>query len=384
MVPSELYEAMHSALGLSLKKDVIENGLDAVLLRHANKDEFPFKDVAVQWMLRHKAALKCGQILDEQPHWLFPDAQILEQSTDDRLAFERFKNVTVASVIDLTAGLGVDAYALSKRCQSLILVEKDPRRAEYLRWNFKRVKHATVVCDAAENIDGLDAFDLVFIDPDRRDKGRRTFLLEDATPDLTEILPKINEERAEVWLKLSPMLDIQSLQSIFPQATVSVWSIRDDVKEIALRINQHKRPVVANNLDANHVWQTWTSTEQGTEVMADKVGIYLYYPMASVRKLQPWGILCMQYGLSMLDKHTHVFTSDQYIADFPGKIWKTLEVVKPGTKDVILPEGMHVMRKNYPQTVAEIRKRYKIKEGQRLLLACKVAGKKCWIVGVNS
>lgn len=384
MAPSELYEAMHSELGQSLKEDVVNDGLDAVLLRFANKDDFPYREVAVQWMLRHKAAQKCEQILDEQPHWLFPDAQILEQATVDRLAFARFEDVAVNTAIDLTAGLGIDAYALSKHCTSITLVERDARRAEYLRWNFKAVKHAAVVCDAAENMDGLDAFDLVFIDPDRRDKGRRTFLLEDATPNLTDIFPKIDEQRTEVWLKLSPMLDIQALQSTFPRAAISVWAIRDDVKEINLRLNQNKNVSEAHNLDADNQWRTWSSEYASVEKLADKVATYLYYPMAAVRKLQPWGTLCAQYGVYMLDKHTHVFTSDQYIADFPGKIWKTLDVVKPGTKDVILPEGMHVMRKNYPQTVAEIRKRYKIKEGQRLLLACKVAGKKSWVVGVKS
>lgn len=383
MAPSELFDAMHSALGIRIKEDVVALGLDHLLLRYANKDDFPYKAVAIQWMLHSKAQQKCATVLAEQPHWLFPDAQILEQSTDDRLAIERFKDVSVDKAIDLTAGLGIDAYALSKHCRSMTLVEKDARRAEFLRWNFKDIKHVDVRCDAAENIDQLDSFDLVFIDPDRRDKGRRTLLLEDATPNLTDILPKVNEKVTEVWLKLSPMLDLLALQNTFPKSAAVVWAIRDDVKEITLRLGQSESAPVAHNLDARGHWQSWTAKGAADEILADGVATYVYHPMASVRKWQPWGILCHQYSLSMLDKHTHVFTADQLHSDFPGKIWKTLAVVKPGTKHVISPEGMHVMRKNYPQTVAEIRKRYKIKEGKQLLLACKVAGNKCWVIGAE-
>ncbi len=379
MAPDELYTLMCSDEGLALKFDLEDVGVDKMMLKVSGKTGFPYKDVVLQWSLRKKAQKKFSKLLEQHPHWLFSDATIIEQATPELIANERFIQHNFTNAADLTAGLGIDFYGMLLRSKRARYVDSDERRAQFAQWNFQNINHAEITLGSAEDAWQGERFDMVFIDPDRRSSGKRTFLPEDSSPNLNKLLPNLSPFANQIWIKLSPMVDITELRRHYPDAHIRVWSLADEVKEITLCIGENDSDYSASILSNSGKRQDWYPSDNGQIVTASQVGGYIYYPDAAIRKLQFWGELCAEYNLQMLDVNTHVFTSNILVEGFPGRVWKTTNVSKPGDMSLINKDGMHVLRKNYPQTVAQLRKRYRINEGNTLLLACKVAGKNRWI-----
>lgn len=379
MAPNELYTYMCSSTGQTLRLEVDEHGLDKLLLKYAKIKGFPYSDVLVQWQLQNKAFAKFPELIRSNPHWLFSDAQIIEQATAEMISNQRLVDTSFSNIADLTGGLGIDLYAMLPHSKEALYVDVNDKRVQYAQWNFKNFDHISFVHGRAEEAWKGQTFDLVFIDPDRRANGKRTFKPEDSSPNLTLLLPDLVGYARNIWIKLSPMVDIMAIQQTYPYAHVEVWSMADEVKEVTVCIGDAAAGCSAVMLSKDGARRDWAFTQSGDAALANNVEEYIYYPDAAIRKMQAWGALTHQYGLKMLDSNTHVFTHDKVVVAFPGKIWRVKNVSKPGDKSLIKPEGMHVMRKNYPQSVAELRKRYKIKEGRDLLLACKVLGKNTWI-----
>ncbi len=381
MAPDDLYSFMCSDEGQNLRRQTELSGVDKMMLKYSGKSSFPFKEVIQQWHLRKKASKKFPHLLKNNPHWLFPDAVIIEQATAELIANERFKECKFNNSADLTAGLGIDFYSMLNQSEQSLYVDANETRVQYAKWNFKEKKNVNVVYGKAEVAWRGQSFDLVFLDPDRRSNGKRTFLPDDSTPNLNQLLPEISPFAGEVWVKLSPMVDVVGLRRLYPNAHIRVWSLADEVKEITLHIGNNQSGYAASILSNTGKRFDWFPKDNGSRLLATEVEDFIYYPDAAIRKLQMWDAMCGEYGVKMLDVNTNVFTSNVFLGDFPGKVWKTIHVSKPGDRNLIDVEGMHVLRKNYPQTVAQLRKRYRIREGSTLLLACKVAGKNQWITG---
>ncbi|HJB84917.1 MAG TPA: SAM-dependent methyltransferase [Candidatus Alistipes merdigallinarum] len=171
------------------------------------------------------------------------------------LAFEQSSSEDVARrrryagdlCVDLTCGLGVDAYILSRRFKRVIAVERDPVTARVAEINFGRLgaDNMEVVCDTAERF--IDAFagraDLFYIDPARRDGTRKVFLLEDCSPNLLGLLPELLKKGKSVVAKLSPMFDVEETFRIFGDvASVEVMSLRGECKEVLVRVSSDPEP----------------------------------------------------------------------------------------------------------------------------------------------
>lgn len=161
-----------------------------------------------------------------------------EQSSGELCA--ACKHGTGDTALDLTCGLGVDAYYLSKRFAHVVAVERDEVLADTARENFRRLgaDNIEVVCSPAE--DFIDEcrrsgrrFDHIFADPDRRDdKGRKMVCLEDCSPDIAALLPSIRSLAPTLGLKLSPLFDVGEAFRIFGDVTVGVVSAGGECKEV--------------------------------------------------------------------------------------------------------------------------------------------------------
>ncbi|RZM06969.1 MAG: SAM-dependent methyltransferase, partial [Pedobacter sp.] len=93
---------------------------------------------------------------------------------------------------------------------------------------------------------------------------------------------------------------------------------------------------------------------------------YLYEPNAAVLKAGAFRLVAARFGLTKIAPHSHLYTSDEVCWDFPGRIFSLVEILKPDAKSV----KMHVPDlkanltvRNFPQTVAELRKKLSLREG---------------------
>lgn len=158
-----------------------------------------------------------------------------EQASSEACAAH--KAIAGDAVLDLTCGLGVDTLFLSRRFRRVVTLERDPVLADVARENFRRlgVGNVEVVTAAAEEYldrEGL-RFDWVYADPDRRAAdGRRLLRIEECSPDVLAVRPRIRAAAARLCLKNSPLFDVDEALRLFSDARVEVVSLADECKEV--------------------------------------------------------------------------------------------------------------------------------------------------------
>ena len=160
-----------------------------------------------------------------------------EQASSEACAAH--KAIAGDAVLDLTCGLGVDTLFLSRRFRRVVTLERDPVLADVARENFRRlgVGNVEVVTAAAEEYldrEGL-RFDWVYADPDRRAAdGRRLLRIEECSPDVLALRPRIRAAAARLCLKNSPLFDVDEALRLFSDARVEVVSLHDECKEVMI------------------------------------------------------------------------------------------------------------------------------------------------------
>jgi protein-L-isoaspartate O-methyltransferase len=201
--------------------------------------------IAGQLKLRAKAK-------DKLPHWVQSgcifDERALEQCTSEALAAEKPLG-SGARALDLCCGLGVDTAQLSRTFQSVIALEADENLAALARHNFARlgitnveVIHTTAEDWLRENA-APNSFDLIYLDPARRDdKGARKFSPDDCEPDFFALKSVLSSMTPRILLKTSPMWDWrEGLHRIPETKSVVVLTVGDECKEILYEITPEKK-----------------------------------------------------------------------------------------------------------------------------------------------
>ena len=163
-----------------------------------------------------------------------------EQSSSEECALR--KQLSGESVLDLTCGLGVDAYALSKRFKRVVTIERNEMVAEVARENFRRLgtENIEVVCSSAEEYlaNCTDHFDWCFSDPDRRgEKGEKLVRLEDCSPDVVALMPTLQRVADRICIKCSPLFDVDEAFRLFGDCSVETVSLSGEAKEVNIYID---------------------------------------------------------------------------------------------------------------------------------------------------
>lgn len=191
----------------------------------------------------------------------FPPLLSVEQASSEQTA--RFKAGLVSGkrMADLTGGMGVDAYFFAQHFEQVTYVERNADLAEPARFNFGVLGASNIEVLTAETEDFLkhtsDRFDLLYIDPARRDEQqRRVFRLEDCQPNVPAILDLLLARSAHILLKTAPLLDLKSVtEQLGAVARIWVVAVDNEVKEVLylLSAGDHAAdgiPVTAVNLGA--------------------------------------------------------------------------------------------------------------------------------------
>ena len=358
-----------------MKTDIYELALKA--RRHS--------DVDVQQLIRQQQ----GQQLAEQklPLWAtiegieYPHHLSLEQCSSQLTASYKASLVSSMSVkdrmTDLTGGFGVDAAIMGRLFAKLTFVEKDAELCELARHNFPLlgVNQVEVVnSDCQDYIPTLPHQNLIFIDPARRDKnGCRTFAISDCTPDVSALNRQLLEKADCVMIKLSPMLDITAaLRQLEGVTQVHIVSVEGECKEILIVLHPQGTPspqMVCVDITRTTTNQFCFTREQEHDAQCTythEVGDYLYEPNASIMKGGCFRSLSQSYGLEQLHPNSHLYTSNKFVPDFPGRIF-SVEAVKTLSKGDIRElrdlKKANISLRNFPGSVAELRKRLHLSDG---------------------
>ncbi|HEX8504487.1 MAG TPA: class I SAM-dependent methyltransferase [Hymenobacter sp.] len=343
----------------------------------------PVPELVRQIQARQKARAKLPAWADN-PDLIFPPALSVEQASSARTAAFKAGLVEGQRLADLTGGFGADSAHFAARVAEVDYVERDPKLAAIVRYNLAQLGIANVAVHASDALDFLKStphhYDWLYLDPARRDTAaRKIFLLRDCEPDVVKLLPLLLHKADKVLLKTSPMLDIEhAVQGLGHVRRLWVVAVDNEVKEVLYELGQE--PAVDPERYAVNLRRDGTQQEfrlnKAREARATpryaEAQQYLYEPNAAVLKAGAFRSIGTAFELLKLHQHSHLYTSDVLRADFPGRIFRVLAVEKAdgiALKAHLGPEARaHVTTRNFPDSVADFRRRTGIREGGDIYL----------------
>lgn len=330
--------------------------------------------------------------------WWYPIRLSCEQCSSEATA--RYKAAIIRQLgekqdilIDLTGGYGVDTYFLSEQTTQAHYVERNEELCRIAQHNFQIANkpihvHNTSAEDflAQYSMAGSVSSDVkkevvVYLDPARRDAhGGKVFRIEDCEPNVIKILPSLRAISDTILIKFSPMLDITSaLQSLGNEWDVHVVALHNEVKEIIFATGNNRIHAV-NILHEGNNQFSFTRSEEKSALcaMADCICEYIYEPNAAIIKAGAFRLVSERYQLHKLDHNTHLYTADQLIEDFPGRVWKvTAQPIKNQRDIAVLGiQRAAILTRNYPLTPEQLRKKFKLQESDSyFLIGARIANK---------
>ncbi|NLY24116.1 MAG: SAM-dependent methyltransferase [Bacteroidales bacterium] len=330
---------------------------------------------------------------------VYPVHLSLEQASSEMMA--RYKCTLLPDkrerFADLTGGMGVDYSFMAPSFRHALYLEQDEELCRIAIHNFELLglNHATVLHGKSEDyLSQMEKADLIYLDPSRRDEaGRKVFRMEDCSPDLTQLKVQLLEKADRVMIKYSPMLDISlAVKTVGDVSEVHVVSVENECKELLFILTKDAGECRyhAVNLHRGGEMEVFLFTrEEETQeaVLTSQPERYLYEPNASIMKTGAFNAVGNSYQLMKLHRHSHLYTSDLLLPGFPGRIFTIEEVMVPNRinvrRFVSETEKVNIAVRNYPMSVAEIRRKTGLKDGgERYLFATTLAdGQKVWIVG---
>lgn len=339
----------------------LNSGQDTTRLRLKGGREQWINQAIMQIDCRRRASTKIAEEL-KCPTFFFPTELSAEQCTSDAVAALHASLVEPGEkVLDLTAGLGIDAFHIAARAASVTAIDINADIASALEHNAKALglDNINAVCaDCREYIETLPdgTFDTIFIDPARRSAdNRRLFSLHDCQPDVVGLLPQISRVAHRLIVKASPMLDIAATVRDLP-GTVAMYAAgtNTECKELLVIVDLKKSGTLEPTI---HIWTPdydYCFTQRQEMEATVVYGVpqkdwWLYEPWAVTQKAAPYKLLSSEFGLMKLAANTHLYTSPEKVDGFPGTRRRVIDV---------LPFASRVLKtfaRTYPRTDVAVR-----------------------------
>ena len=354
----------------------------AFAMRFHGRSDLPVRAMAEQIACRKKAAVKLPS-LSRFP--LLYTRLGLEQASGERAAEWKVSLMQGRRAIDLTGGLGIDTLFLARRFDEVVSCERDEalaRLAEANRRTLGVTNVETRVGDSEEMLAGFadDSFDWILVDPARREHGGRSAGLAASSPDVARLHDLMLRKAARVCVKASPALEISGLEAQLPTLSeVIAVSVDGECKEVLLLLDREheadRKPIVRAACLGKEEFEIASSgDEPPAREVADAPGAWLYEPDAAIIKARLTGELARQLHLEFLNRTVDYLTSDRLIDAFPGRSFRieACRSFRPKSFRKELTElgiaNAAVQRRDFPLSVEELRKRYKIGESSERFL----------------
>ncbi|GIV43058.1 MAG: hypothetical protein KatS3mg035_0181 [Bacteroidia bacterium] len=324
---------------------------------------------------------------------------VAEQATDEQVAEHKASFFQGNHFLDLTAGLAIDTMAFAKNFSKLIAIEANPDLIPLLQWNANKLGFQNIefVYDTAENFLSYNTslFDLVYLDPSRKIQQKKVYHPKDYSPNIFEILPSLNRITKKVLIKLSPMIEVQELSKWF-QNIEWIWLISKnrECKEILVLINTEyntKPQYRLSILNKQHVYvyelDPMSIKKENKEFRLVEYSWVLIPDVVFVKSHALFYLQNVTQGF-LTDAQDGVLLLSQKTQNDYGKLKKIVQVLS--LKDFEKYQKKYnlwkaqVIKKHFSLKVEEIRKKWKILEGNSdTLIFVKIANQSYVIHGVE-
>lgn len=359
-----------------IQQFIRENAGQNITALALKKNPFPGTDwqaIIGQIAAREKAKEKL-------PTWfaaeniLYPSKISVEQTSSEMTAQFKAGLVSGENLIDLTGGFGVDDYYFAKTITHVTHCELNEELSSIVAHNYKILGVANITCIAGDSFEILNTsgkkWDWIYIDPSRRSDAKgKVFMLKDCLPNVPELLDDYFKYSNNILIKTAPILDISAgLSELSNVKSIYIVALNNEVKELLWVIEKGftgEPELHAINLEKGRK-DSFTAPLQSDAVSTYSNPLqYLYEPNAAIMKSGAFNDVAVRLGVMKLHPHSHLYTSDKLI-DFPGRRFEVRQVIpfsKKEMKEFVQGTKMNVTVRNFPQTVEDIRKKWKISDG---------------------
>lgn len=364
-------------LNSDIQDFILQNLQNPISKLALQKNPFP----NIEWKLILNQIEAKAKSKDKLPTWfnakdiIYPPKISIEQTSSEKTAFYKSTIVSGNSLVDLSAGFGVDTFYFSKQLKSIVHCEINQGLSMIVQHNFKKLGVSNVTFIEEDSSIFLEKsnqkWDWIYIDPSRRnDVKGKVFLLKDCLPNVPENLSFYFEKSNAILIKTAPLLDISAgLNELKNVKKIHIVAVENEVKELLWEL--HK------DFNAEPTIKTINIQKEGTDYFEFECNQnfieidfslpqkFLYEPNSAIMKSAGFDSIGLTFKLKKLQKHSHLFTSNELI-DFPGRRFEIQEIFtysKSEMKKKLMNSKSNISIRNFPETVEMIRKKWKISDG---------------------
>ncbi|MFT5753483.1 MAG: hypothetical protein ACI924_000700 [Flavobacterium sp.] len=337
----------------------------------------PFPSIDYPKLINQIIAKKKAK--DKLPTWfktkniVYPAKISIEQTSSEITAKYKASLINGEKLIDLTGGFGVDDYYFAKHFKKVFHCEMNEELSKVVSHNYIALNQHNITClqdDSFAVLEQLNTtFDWIYIDPSRRsDIKGKVFLLNDCLPNVPELLENYFKYSNNILIKTAPILDITSgLNEMKFVKKIHIIAIKNEIKELLWEIEKgylNKIIISSVNIENETINHFETIYREDYTVTYSLPKKYLYEPNSSIMKSGNMNAISSFYKIDKLHQHSHLFTSDEIVA-FQGRSFQINQIL-PFHKDFMKQfqnQKMNCTTRNFPLSVEEIKKKFKIKDG---------------------
>ncbi len=332
---------------------------------------------------KRKAKDKFPFLVDYSGFW-YPKMLSVEQASSELTAKYKAELLSGEKVADITGGMGIDDFFISQMADSVSYVEQNHDLAELTEHNRQVLQRTNMKVFCDDGIRFLEnqntTFDYIYLDPARRNHQQKVFFLQDCEPNILEHLDFLFSKTSKILLKASPMLDIsKAVLDLKIVKEVHVVGVKNECKELLFCLSKEnsgkelffkcvnlfpdKRP---------EVFSFMPSEETTAQVsFSDCVKKYVYEPNVCLLKAGAFKILAQRFSLQKFSVSSHFYTSDELIADFPGRIFQVqaeFSLNKESVKTFFPEKRANIIVRNFPMTANEVAKKFALESHEKIYL----------------
>lgn len=365
----------HSIL-TQVVQDFINQNISANITQLAlQKNPFP----ETNWTLILQQIAAKQKAITKLPSWFktpniyYPSKVSVEQTSSEKTARYKSDLISGKNLIDLSGGFGVDDFYFAQRFLNVTHCEIDIDLSKIVQHNFEQMVVSNIECisgDSEVTLTNLNkSFDWLYIDPSRRNEAKgKVFMLKDCLPNVPEKLDFYYRFTSNLMIKTAPILDITAgLSELQNVKAIHIVALENEVKELLW--------IIEKDWIGNPKITTINLTKEKTETFSfewNSVAVaeysepktYLYEPNAAIMKSGGFDWISTQFKLKKLHSHSHLYTSDTLI-EFPGRVFAIDQTVPYNKTEMKLlgNQKANITIRNFPDTVENIRKKWKINDG---------------------
>lgn len=351
----------------------LNSDITSILLKGISFSNIDTKDVIEQIEAKKKCKNKLPIWFNTQQIY-YPNKLNIEQTSSEQTAQYKSNLIHGDSLIDLTGGFGVDCYYFSKHFRVVTHCEMDKYLSEIVSHNYKTLNVPSIKivnCDGIQFLkENQQTYDWIYLDPSRRHESKgRVFFLKDCLPNIPESIDFLFMQSKNIMIKTSPLLDISiGINELKFVKEIHVVAVENEVKEMLWILEYNYESdikITTVNLKKNNT-KTFAfklNEETEEEVKYSEPLTYLYEPNAAILKSGGFKSVSSQLKVFKLHINSHLYTHDNLI-DFPGRRFK-IDRIFTYSKHIKseLPAKANITIRNFTETVADLRKKFKISEG---------------------